>query len=39
MVWYNSRGEAPAPLIILGFEIKGEMVNKRTVKLMVFLFY
>lgn len=33
MVWYSSRGEAPAPLIIQGFEIKGEMVNTRTVKL------
>ena len=37
MVWYNSRGKAPAPLIILGFEIKGEMLNTRTVELMVIL--
>ena len=39
MVWYNSRGEAPAPLIILGFESKGEMVNRWTVKLVGGLFY
>lgn len=33
MVWYNCKGKALAPLIIWGFEISGEMVNMRTMKL------